>query len=171
MHHGATPWSADCSSILIWLCAIINGEMGKFQNTVRLKITSFSNPSAHLYLSYRKQLSVSYLKAWHSLGLGFKAGIPTLWCLLPDDLRWKRYNNNQKKVCNKSNSLESSPNQLPTPGHGKKCLPWNSSMVPKVGDQSFKGHVCAWVIIQSPREVPPLLTLSLSEGFPRHVTW
>lgn len=128
MHHGATPWRADCFSILIWSCATINGETGKFQDTVRLKIISLSKPSAHLCLSYREQLSVSYLKAWHSLGLRFKAGVPTLWCLLPDDLRWKRYHNNLKKVCSKSNSLESSPDQPPTPALGKNVFqeiaPW-----------------------------------------------
>ena len=131
MHHGATPWRADCFSILIWSCATINGETGKFQDTVRLKIISLSKPSAHLCLSYREQLSVSYLKAWHSLGLGFKAGVPTLWCLLPDDLRWKRYHNNLKKVCSKSNSLESSPDQPLTPALGKNVFQEIWYLVPK----------------------------------------
>ena len=37
-------------------------------------------------------------------------GVPNLWDLMPDDLRWKWCNNNTNKVHNKYNSSESSPN-------------------------------------------------------------
>ena len=42
-----------------------------------------------------------------------KEGVPNLWDLMPDDLRWSRCNNNRNKVQNKCNVLES-PQNLPT---------------------------------------------------------
>lgn len=44
--------------------------MGKFQNTVRCKITSFPVLQDHLCLSCRKH-PVSYLQVWQSHGLNF----------------------------------------------------------------------------------------------------
>ena len=37
-------------------------------------------------------------------------GVPSLWDLMPDDLRWSWCNNNRNKVHNKCNTFESSPN-------------------------------------------------------------
>ena len=35
------------------------------------------------------------------------AGVPNLWDLMPDDLRWSWYNNNSNKVHNECTALES----------------------------------------------------------------
>ena len=40
--------------------------------------------------------------------------VPSLWDLMPDDLRWSWYNNNGNKVHNKCNALESPWNHPPT---------------------------------------------------------
>ena len=44
----------------------------------------------------------------------FRAGIPNVWDLMPDDLRWSWCSNNRNKVHSKCNKLESSPNH-PSP--------------------------------------------------------
>ena len=58
-------------------------------------------------------------------------GVPKLWDLMPNDLRWSWCNSNRSKVHNKCNVLESSPNHPPPQGPWKNCLPWNQSPVPK----------------------------------------
>ena len=45
--------------------------------------------------------------------LSSKSGVPNLWDLMPDDLRWSWCNNYRNKVHNKCNVLESSWNHLP----------------------------------------------------------
>ena len=40
--------------------------------------------------------------------------VPSLWDLMPDNLRWRWYNNNGNKVHNKCNTLESTPYHAPT---------------------------------------------------------
>ena len=44
-----------------------------------------------------------------------KAGVPNLWDLMPDDLRWRWCNNNRNKVHNKFNVFESSTTVPPHP--------------------------------------------------------
>ena len=44
-----------------------------------------------------------------------RAGVLSLWDLMPDDLRWSWYNNNRNKVHSKFNVLEASPNHPPLP--------------------------------------------------------
>ena len=55
-----------------------------------------------------------------------KTGVPNLWDLIADDLRWNWCNNNRNKVHNKCNELESPWNQPLAPGkivfHGTS--PW-----------------------------------------------
>ena len=62
-----------------------------------------------------------------------RTGLPNLWDLMPDDLRWGWCNNNRNKVHNKCNALQSSRNHPPahppaTWVHGKIVLygtgPW-----------------------------------------------
>ena len=43
----------------------------------------------------------------------FTAGVPNLWDLMPDDLRWSWPNNNRNKMHKKCNALESSQNHPP----------------------------------------------------------
>ena len=47
----------------------------------------------------------------------FNTGVPNLWGLMPDDLKWSWYNNNRNKAHNKCNALESS-------GGGEKPSPY-----------------------------------------------
>ena len=62
-----------------------------------------------------------------------RTGIPNLWDLMPDDLRWSWWNKNRNKVLNKCHALESSWNHPTPPSHtlavcGKtvfhKTSPW-----------------------------------------------
>ena len=62
--------------------------------------------------------------------VSFKAGVPSLWDLMPDDLRWTWYNN-RNEAHNKFNVLESSWNNSPNLGPRKNSLPQNWSLVPK----------------------------------------
>ena len=43
-----------------------------------------------------------------------KAGVSSLWNLMPDGLRWILCNNDRNEVHNKCNVLESSPSHPPT---------------------------------------------------------
>ena len=53
--------------------------------------------------------------------------VPSLWDLMPDDLRWSWYNNNGNKVRNKGDALESTPYHAPPPtGLWKNCFSTNS---------------------------------------------
>ena len=45
----------------------------------------------------------------------FRAGVPNLWTLMPDDLRWSWCNNNRNKVHNKFNIFELSWDHRPLP--------------------------------------------------------
>ena len=60
-----------------------------------------------------------------------RSGVPNLWDLMPEDLRWSRCNSN--KAHNKCKALESSRKHVsfPIPHPRKTCLPWNQSLVPK----------------------------------------
>ena len=60
-----------------------------------------------------------------------RAGVPSLWDLMPDGLRWSWCNNNRNKMHNKCNALESSWNHLLYPSLWKNCLPWNWPLVPR----------------------------------------
>jgi len=62
------------------------------------------------------------------------AGVPNLQGPIPDDLMWSLGNRN--KVHNKCNALESSRNQLPTPGHGKISHKTHACT------QKFADHCC-----------------------------
>ena len=65
----------------------------------------------------------SHLNCWWNMGSSltldlqsqsFRAGVLNLWDLMPDDLRWSWYNNNNRnKVHNEYNVLEASPNHPP----------------------------------------------------------
>ena len=68
----------------------------------------------------------------------FKARVPDLWDLIPDDLRWSWCNNNWNKVHNRCNTLNhpqtipSTPTPRPAdPSPWKNCLPSNWFLVPK----------------------------------------
>ena len=53
--------------------------------------------------------SESYIKSVTMEGITLRAGVPSLWDLMSDDLRWSWCNNNNRnKVYNKCNVLESS---------------------------------------------------------------
>ena len=70
-----------------------------------------------------------------------QTGAPSLWDLMLDDLRWSWCNNNRYKVHTKCNAFESSWNHLHLV-HGKNCLQWNGSLVPKrLGTTSLR-HRC-----------------------------
>ena len=61
-------------------------------------------------------------------GLSPRAGVPNLWGLMPDDLRWS--------WCNTRNTVHNvmclnHPETIPPSVHGKICLPHNWSLVPK----------------------------------------
>ena len=71
------------------------------------------------------------------LVLSFRIGVANLRELTSEDLRWGWYYNSRKKVHNKCNALESSPNHSPhTPGRGKL-----SFMKPVPGAKMF-GDCC-----------------------------
>ena len=57
----------------------------------------------------------------------FRAGVPNLRDLMPDELRWNWCNNNRNKVDIKYNALESSPHSSPW----KNCLLWSRFLVLK----------------------------------------
>ena len=49
----------------------------------------------------------AFLKSWHNFVLSwFYTGVPNIWDLMPDDLRWSWHNNNGTKVHNKCNLFE-----------------------------------------------------------------
>ena len=68
----------------------------------------------------------SFIAGCKVLNMCIRSRVPKLQDIMPHDLRWSRYNNNGNKVNSKCNALESSPWV-----HGKTCLPWNLSLVPK----------------------------------------
>ena len=70
-------------------------------------------------------------RVWRGVSLGSRVGVPNLWDLMPDDLRWIWYNTNRNKVHNKCNALESSWNHPLAPSPWKNCLLWNGSLVQK----------------------------------------
>ena len=70
-----------------------------------------------------------------------KSGVPILWGLMPDDLRWTCCNNNRNKVHNECNVLESSGNHPPGPSPWKNCLPWNWSLVPKKNEDCYRAFL------------------------------
>ena len=53
------------------------------------------------------------LPYWKAFIDSLEQGVPKLWDLIPDDLRWSWCNKNRNKVHNKYNVPESSWNQLP----------------------------------------------------------
>ena len=73
----------------------------------------------------------------------FRAGVPNLWDLVPDDLRWSWCNSSRNKVCNECNVPKPSRNHHPSPLPVRGKL---SSMKPvpgakKVGDHCFRGSI------------------------------
>ena len=69
----------------------------------------------------------------------FTSGIPSLWDLMPDDLRWSWCNKNRNKVHITCNALQS--HHSPTPGPRTKWLPQNQCLVPEMwcsGSVSFQ---------------------------------
>ena len=64
---------------------------------------------------------------WEIKGL-CKAGVPSLWDLMPDDLRWSWCNNNDRNKVHNKCVLESSQIHPHSQGHGKtvcyKSSPW-----------------------------------------------
>ena len=59
------------------------------------------------------------------------SGVPNLWHLTLDNLRWSWCNNNRSEMHNKFKALESSRNHPPTPGPWENYLPQNRFLVPK----------------------------------------
>ena len=77
--------------------------------------------------------------------LSCNTGIPNLWDLMPDDLRWSWCNNNRNKVHNKCNALESSRNHLPPPWSVEKLS--SLKLIPgakNVGDHSSRASFAPW---------------------------
>lgn len=68
------------------------------------------------------------LQGWRQ-GWSCRTGVPNIWDLMSDNLRWSWCNNNNK-VCNECNALEPFQNH-PPPHPWKNCLPRNWSLVPK----------------------------------------
>ena len=58
-------------------------------------------------------------------------GVPNIWDLMPDDLRWSWCNKNRNKVHSKRNTLESSQNHPHHPVHGEIVFHKNQSLSPK----------------------------------------
>jgi len=88
-----------------------------------------------LYSVFKKKHKNFHWKPWPKMYVtilvSFRAGVPNLWDLMPDDLRWSWCNNNRNKAHNKFNVLESSWNDSPNLGPWKNSLPQNWSLVPK----------------------------------------
>ena len=74
----------------------------------------FSHTHIHTHIHHpSKQLAVG----------GFcKRGVPNLWNIMADDLRWSWYNN-RNKVHNKYNVLDSPPNHPSSPTASRKLVP------------------------------------------------
>ena len=70
-------------------------------------------------------------KMYVAILVSFRAGVPSILDLMPDDLRWSWCNNNRNKAHSKFNVLESSWNDSPNLGPWKNSLPQNWSLVPK----------------------------------------
>ena len=70
-----------------------------------------------------------------------RAGVPNLWGLILDDLRWSWCNNNRNKMHNKCNAVESYQNHLTHIWPMEKLS--SMTLVPgakKVGDSWFREH-------------------------------
>ena len=52
-------------------------------------------------------------------GCDFRTGVPNLWDLMSDDLKWSWCNNNRNKVHNRCNAFESVQKHPPALVHGK----------------------------------------------------
>ena len=78
-----------------------------------------------------------------------KTGVPSLWDLMPDELRWSWCDYNRNKVNNKCNALESSQNYPSTLVRRKTVFheigPWPPKMVANV----VTLNIC-WVIVNTP---------------------
>ena len=61
-------------------------------------------------LLHQGKLQLHLFCNWITVNPKFTAGVPSLWHLMPDDMRWSWFNNNRNKMHNKCNALESSPN-------------------------------------------------------------
>ena len=84
----------------------------------------------HLGISAEAVFIISNID-WLSMEKNMLARVPSLWYLMPDNLRWRWCNNDRNKVHNKYNTLESSWNHLPSPSLWKNCISRNWSLVPK----------------------------------------
>ena len=86
-----------------------------------------------------------------SVGAAYRAVIPNLWYLMPDDLRWSWYNNNRNKVYSKYNAFESSSNHLSTPtcqSEEKLSSMKSVTGVKSVGDHCYRINAdCKWSLI------------------------
>ena len=71
-----------------------------------------------------EQIAISYSEQ-------IRAGVPKLWDLMPNELRWSWCNNNRNKVYNKCNALESSWNHTFPTRPWNNYLAWPQSLVPK----------------------------------------
>ena len=88
---------------------------------------------------------------------------PSLWNLMPNDLKQSCYNNNRKKVHNKCNALESSPNHPPQPRSVEKLS--SMKLVPGAKNVGLeekgrwkKYQYQIWEVSQKP-QTSPLLPL------------
>ena len=84
---------------------------------------------SHFELASSMRFEISYF--------GFVAGVPNLWDLTPDDLRWSSCNNNRNKGHNKCNALESSPKHPPLQSVEKLS---STKLLP--GAEKFGDHCC-----------------------------
>ena len=75
--------------------------------------------------------------------IAFKAGVPNLRGLMPDDLRWSWCNNNRNRVHSQCNVVWIALKLTSLLQSMKNCLPWNHFLVPKRlgGDCCFKASV------------------------------
>ena len=86
-----------------------------------------NNCFLHIDLSFAILVN-SFIGFHRSLSGFLRAGVPNLWTLMPNDLRWSLCNNNRNKGHNKCNMMELYGNHLPSAVCGKtifhKTSPW-----------------------------------------------
>ena len=75
-----------------------------------------------------------------------KPGVPSLWDLMPNDLKWSWCDHNRNKVHNKCSELESFWNQPPNPSLWENRLPWNPSLCQE-GWRSSKWNHIEWTVL------------------------
>ena len=114
---------------LSWLTRVINKSWWRMKplNFINKDLKSCSVPS-----NRSANLSVSFSSWRHQFWCppSSNSGVPNLWDLRPDYLKWSWCNNNRNKVHNKCNVLES-PQKHSFPQSLGKFSSWNWSLVPK----------------------------------------